>query len=114
MHGFTPNYGLGLHLFPSEFEPCGLEDFIAQSYGTLPIAHKTGGLNKIIDNKTGFLYNDNTPESLTVKLTEVIMIKKLKPERIISMIKKASDYIYKEYLWKNVIEKKYEKYFEKI
>ena len=101
-------------VLPSFFEPCGLEDFIAQSYGTLPIAHKTGGLNKIIDNKTGFLYNDNTPESLTVKLTEVIMIKKLKPERIISMIKKASDYIYKEYLWKNVIEKKYIPFFEKI
>ena len=42
------------------------------------------------------------------------MIKKLKPERIISMIKKASDYIYKEYLWKNVIEKKYIPFFEKI
>lgn len=101
-------------VLPSFFEPCGLEDFIAQSYGTLPIAHKTGGLNKIIDNKTGFLYKDNTPEALTAKLSEVIMIKKLKPNFIISMIKKASDYIYREYLWKNVIEKKYIPFFEKI
>lgn len=101
-------------VLPSFFEPCGLEDFIAQSYGTLPIAHKTGGLNKILDNKTGFLYKNNNPESLTVKLTEVIMIKKLKPSLITSMIKKASDYIYKEYLWKNVIEKKYIPFFKKL
>ena len=38
-------------VLPSYFEPCGLEDYIAQSYGTLPVAHKTGGLNKIIDEK---------------------------------------------------------------
>ena len=43
-----------------------------------------------------------------------IVIKKLKPNLIISMIKKASDYIYREYLWKNVIEKKYIPFFEKI
>mgnify|MGYP003320229804 CR=1 FL=1 len=36
-------------VFPSNFEPCGLEDFIAQIYGTLPVAHATGGLCKIID-----------------------------------------------------------------
>lgn len=99
---------------PSFFEPCGLEDFIAQAFGTLPIAHKTGGLNKILDGKTGFLYEENSPNLLTAKIVQAIMIKKLKPSVVLNMIKKASDYIYKEYLWKNVIEKKYLKIFERI
>ena len=43
-------------VLPSLFEPCGLEDLIAQVYGTIPIAHAQGGLQKIVDGKTGFLY----------------------------------------------------------
>ena len=43
-------------VLPSLFEPCGLEDLIAQVYGTIPIANAQGGLQKIIDGKTGFLY----------------------------------------------------------
>jgi starch synthase len=43
-------------VLPSVFEPCGLEDFIAQIFGTIPVAHAVGGLQKIEDGKTGFLY----------------------------------------------------------
>ncbi len=43
-------------VLPSLFEPCGLEDLIAQIYGTIPIAHAQGGLQKIIHEKTGILY----------------------------------------------------------
>lgn len=43
-------------VLPSLFEPCGLEDLIAQVYGTIPIANAQGGLKKIINGKTGFLY----------------------------------------------------------
>ena len=51
-------------LMPSLFEPCGLPQMIGQIYGTLPVAHDTGGLHNTItpldlDKETGsgFLFN---------------------------------------------------------
>ncbi|MGI9264781.1 MAG: glycogen synthase, partial [Gammaproteobacteria bacterium] len=54
-------------IVPSYFEPCGLVQMYAQRYGTLPIAHRTGGLaDTIIDatddsiaskTATGFLFD---------------------------------------------------------
>ncbi|MDY5123954.1 MAG: glycogen/starch synthase [Treponema sp.] len=101
-------------VLPSYFEPCGLEDYIAQVYGTLPIAHKTGGLNKIVDEKTGFLYRTNKSDCLVAKISEVIMIKELKSSFITKMIKNASQTVRKEYLWKTVIQKKYLPFFKEI
>ena len=101
-------------VLPSYFEPCGLEDFIAQVYGTLPVAHRTGGLNKIINEKSGYLYDRNSSECLTAKLCEVIMIKKLKAGEITKVIKSAASYIHKEYLWKTVVQKKYIPFFKEI
>ena len=101
-------------VLPSDFEPCGLEDFIAQVFGTLPIAHRTGGLNKIIDGKTGFLYGPNTAAVLISKITEVLMIKQLKPSQINKMVKAAAATVHKEYYWKTVIQKKYLPYFKEI
>ena len=101
-------------VLPSFFEPCGLEDFISQIYGTIPVAHSTGGLNKIIDRKTGFLYSNNNSESLIAKLSEVISIKKYKPEIISKMIKDTSIYIKENYEWRKVIEKKYLPFFKEI
>jgi starch synthase len=52
-------------LMPSRFEPCGLTQMQAQRYGSLPIAHATGGLaDTIHDGATGFLFSELTGEGL--------------------------------------------------
>jgi starch synthase len=58
-------------VIPSRFEPCGLTQMYAMRYGTLPIAHKTGGLSDTIENYdkfanagTGFLFSGLTDDAL--------------------------------------------------
>ncbi|WP_407522025.1 glycogen synthase GlgA [Methylobacterium oryzisoli] len=46
-------------LMPSRFEPCGLAQMYAQRFGSLPIAHRTGGLaDTVEDGVTGFLFGE--------------------------------------------------------
>jgi starch synthase len=52
-------------LMPSRFEPCGLTQMQAQRYGSLPIAHATGGLaDTIEDGETGFLFSELSGDGL--------------------------------------------------
>ena len=51
-------------LMPSRFEPCGLSQMYAQSFGSLPIAHGTGGLaDTIEDGISGFLFHGANVEN---------------------------------------------------
>ncbi|MGD0640885.1 MAG: glycogen synthase GlgA [Roseiarcus sp.] len=53
-------------LMPSRFEPCGLTQMYAQKSGSLPIAHRTGGLaDTIDDDETGFLFDAETADALS-------------------------------------------------
>ncbi len=61
--------GADVFLAPSRYEPCGLTAMYAQLYGTVPVAHATGGLHQIIRDDdpatpgTGFLFFEETPEA---------------------------------------------------
>lgn len=46
--------GCDLLLMPSRFEPCGLNQLFAMRYGTIPIAHATGGLRDTIEDYNPF------------------------------------------------------------
>jgi starch synthase len=57
-------------LMPSRFEPCGLSQMYAQRFGSLPIAHNTGGLGDTIeDGATGFLFRGATPATFAEAIT---------------------------------------------
>ena len=54
------------YLMPSRFEPCGLSQLHAQRYGSLPVAHATGGLvDTVEDGTTGFLFEGFSAEAFT-------------------------------------------------
>jgi len=64
--------GSDMFLMPSRYEPCGLGQLIAMSYGTIPVARRTGGIaDTVVDydlfnnNATGFLFDEYTPEAMS-------------------------------------------------
>lgn len=93
-------------VFPSNFEPCGLEDFIAQIYGTVPVAHATGGLCKIKDGGTGFLYKENNEKSLAEAIKRACEYRKNRSQ-FINLIQNAALSVNQDYSWKNVIRNSY-------
>lgn len=75
--------GSDLFLMPSRFEPCGLNQMYSQRYGTLPVAHATGGLSDtIVDysgpaaaaDATGFLFQEPTAEALLAAIARAITV----------------------------------------
>jgi starch synthase len=105
----------GFIVLPSRFEPCGLEDFIGQIYGTIPAAHAVGGLNKILDGKTGFLYHhsDDSSDALTELLNTLAEKSISSPEELDRIRVTAAEYVKNEYSWDEVICKKYLPFFAK-
>ena len=102
-------------VFPSRFEPCGTADFIAQIYGTLPLAHATGGLKKIVDEETGFLYEENTPETLAGVLYSIIRIVSQAGIAIFtSMMAFAARYTKTMYSWETVVREQYIPLYESL
>lgn len=77
-------------LMPSRFEPCGLSQMYAQSFGTLPVASRTGGLvDTVEDGVTGFLFEETSLSELLGALYRAVDIyaspRKLKAMRRAAM-----------------------------
>ncbi len=71
--------GCDLLLMPSRFEPCGLNQMHAMRYGTIVVAHATGGLADTIETfdpksgrGTGFLFKPPQPEPLLHALRQAL------------------------------------------
>lgn len=74
-------------LMPSLFEPCGLPQMIAPIYGSLPIAHDTGGIHDTIihfnqENSTGngFLFETYDANGLFWAIDEAMAFCRLPPK----------------------------------
>lgn len=101
-------------VIPSQYEPCGLTDFIAQLFGNLPIVHHVGGLVKVVDNKTGFAYQEHTAEALIDAIKRALAVYSNNPAQIATMQKKAVQTIAKQYTWDKIMLRYLELYQEAL
>jgi len=65
-------------LMPSRFEPCGLNQLFAMRYGTIPLAHHTGGLKDTVKDVsapdgTGFSFNDCNAHALALTMMRALV-----------------------------------------
>lgn len=92
-------------VIPSQYEPCGLTDFMAQLLGNLPIVHFTGGLVKVTDNETGFGYVEHSPDALIEAVERAFAVYRNNPEKLRAIQKKALETIKEKYTWDRVLER---------
>ena len=77
-------------IIPSRYEPCGLIQMIAMLYGTIPIAHNTGGLkDSIKDGHNGFLFSNYDSEYLEKSVREAVSIWKNDKESFEKIVQNA-------------------------
>ncbi len=117
LRGFDPKlanrvYAAGdFFIIPSRYEPCGLTDYIGQLFGNLPIVHYIGGLVKVVDNKTGFTYQENSPENLNEVMRRAGEVF-LDPTRIREMQLAAVNKIKQYHTW-NLVMQSYVQLYQK-
>ncbi len=102
-----------IFLMPSLFEPCGLGQLFAMSYGTVPVARMTGGLvdtvkhyNAETGEGTGFLFKDYDCGGLMWGINEALNVYYDK-DKWNGLVKNA---ISERFSWENSAEKYIELY----
>ncbi|MCI5124286.1 MAG: glycosyltransferase [Candidatus Electrothrix sp. AR5] len=109
LKGYDPDLALKIYaagdffLIPSLYEPCGLTDYIAQLFGNLPLVHHVGGLVKVLDRKTGFAYQEHTPEALAETMSLALEIYRDNPEQLTVMRRTAVKHIRTHHSWQHVM-----------
>jgi ADP-glucose type glycogen/starch synthase len=75
-------------IMPSSFEPCGLPQMVAPMYGTLPLAHDTGGIHDTVEpldvanNKgNGFLFQIFDSQGLRWTIDQMMQFLRLPAKR---------------------------------
>lgn len=92
-------------LIPSEYEPCGLTDFMAQLFGNLPIVHHVGGLVKVVDGETGFAYQQHSGAALIEAMQRALDTYHASRPAIMAMQRAAVALIHARYTWDKVMNR---------
>lgn len=90
-------------LIPSQYEPCGLTDYIAQLFGNLPIVHHIGGLVKVVTGQTGFTYSDHSSAALMGAMQKALLVFRAQPDKIIKMRLDSIKNIHNLYTWDKIV-----------
>jgi len=97
--------GADIYLMPSEFEPCGQSQMIAQHYGTLPVVRETGGLrdaveayNQFTNEGTGFLFKNMSADDMAMCLLSAAEVYKNNKESWSQLQKNAME---RDFSWDN-------------
>jgi starch synthase len=101
-------------IIPSQFEPCGLTDFMAQLFGNLPIVHAVGGLVKVQDGKTGLSYKEHSTRALLKAIKKGLTLYHTQPKEIAAMQKQAVQTIARKYTWAKVKDEYFKLYREAL
>ncbi len=99
-------------VIPSQYEPCGLTDFMAQLFGNLPIVHSVGGLVKVVDGETGFAYSRQSILTLSEAIERALELYATDPAAIRRMQRQAVELIHKQFTW-DTVSKKYLELYKK-
>jgi len=84
--------GADMFIMPSRFEPCGLNQFYSQRYGTPPIVNNTGGLADSVV--------DCTPKTLKDGTASGFVLPNMTAEDLFNTIKRAVDLYHDQKKWK--------------
>jgi starch synthase len=103
--------GSDILLMPSRYEPCGITQMLAMQYGTVPVAHKTGGLaDTITDMQTGFLFDKYDSQAMVNAIDRALQVYKKQAQWEDLMINGMNS----DFSWDNSVNEYFSLYTEII